>query len=57
LIRSQATLDLDTATPELISMAYYVWDNTGDAATLRGPAGTGQDTCSYTRADDQVKNC
>lgn len=38
-------------------LGYYVWNNTGDAATLRGPAGTVWDVCSYTAANDPVKTC
>jgi len=26
---------------------WYVWNNTGDTAILRGPAGNNRDTCSY----------
>jgi len=38
-------------------LGYYVWNNDGDTATLRGPGGTTWDTCSYTAANDPVKVC
>jgi hypothetical protein len=38
-------------------LGYYVWNNDGDTASLRGPGGTVQDVCSYTAAQDPVTYC
>lgn len=35
----------------------YIWNNTGDTATLRNGGGTLVDRCSYTSADDPKASC
>ena len=36
---------------------WYIWNNTGDTATLRNARGTLVDRCHYTSASDPVANC
>ena len=35
----------------------YIWNNTGDTATLKNSSGTTKDTCSWTSANDPSKTC
>lgn len=35
----------------------YIWNNSGDTATLRNAAGTVVDRCSYTSSDDPKASC
>jgi hypothetical protein len=35
----------------------YIWNNTGDRATLRNARGVIVSRCSYRKADDPVKTC
>jgi hypothetical protein len=37
--------------------AWYVWNNTGDKATLLNKAGTLKDTCAWTSAGAGYKSC
>jgi hypothetical protein len=36
---------------------WYVWNNTGDKATLRNKAGTVKDTCAWTSRGSGYKYC
>ncbi len=36
---------------------WYVWNNTGDKATLRNKAGTLKDTCAWTSTGLGYKSC
>ena len=38
-------------------LGYYIWNNTGDRATLRTGTGSFAASCSYTAANDPVKYC
>ena len=37
--------------------SWYVWNNTGDTAYLRGPSGTLHDSCSYGSSTASYKTC
>jgi hypothetical protein len=37
--------------------ANYIWNNTGDRATLRNARGTIVSRCAYTKANDPIKHC
>ena len=47
----------DTASDLYWRQGYYVWNNSGDAATLTNAAGAVVDRCSYTSADDPLATC
>ena len=47
----------DTASNLYWGLGTYVWNNTGDTATLRNGSGTRVDSCSYTSSDDPEKIC
>ncbi|MGW7519331.1 lamin tail domain-containing protein [Streptomyces sp. NPDC054796] len=37
--------------------SWYVWNNSGDKATLRSASGSSLDTCSWSRTGSGYKNC
>lgn len=47
----------DTAADVYWGAADYIWNNSGDTATLRNAAGDRVDRCRYTAADDPAVNC
>jgi hypothetical protein len=47
----------DSSTDLYWAAADYIWNNTGDSATLRNAAGGKVDQCSYTAADDPTAHC
>lgn len=47
----------DTTTARYWRSGNYIWNNTGDTATLRNRSGTGVSTCRYTPAKAGWTNC
>jgi hypothetical protein len=47
----------DTSTDLYWGAADYIWNNSGDTATLRNAARAKVDQCSYTAADDPTAHC
>jgi Lamin Tail Domain len=47
----------NTQTNRYWGRSWYVWNNTGDTATLRNRAGTVIDRCSYTGSSTGYKIC
>lgn len=47
----------DTSSDLYWSSGSYIWNNTGDSATLRNAAGSTVDTCSYTSSADPEAFC
>ena len=47
----------NTATNRYWGLGSYVWNNTGDKASLKNSAGTTLDTCTWSSAGAGYKNC
>jgi hypothetical protein len=47
----------DSSTNRYWNRSWYVWNNTGDGATLRTSSGTTSDTCSWSSVGHGYKNC
>jgi Lamin Tail Domain len=47
----------NTSTARYWKSGNYIWNNTGDTATLRNAAGAGVSTCKYTATKAGYKNC
>ncbi|MFI1963750.1 lamin tail domain-containing protein [Streptomyces pathocidini] len=47
----------NTSSTRYQGRTWYVWNNTSDKATLRKPAGTTVDTCSYNSSRYDYKTC
>ncbi|MFD2080635.1 lamin tail domain-containing protein [Actinopolymorpha cephalotaxi] len=47
----------NTASHRYWGSGAYIWNNTGDTATLRSGSGATQDTCRWTKAGSGATNC
>ncbi|MBB2948951.1 hypothetical protein FB565_008737 [Actinoplanes lutulentus] len=45
----------DTATDRYWNSGNYLWNNTGDTATLRDPTGSAVDTCTWTQKANRTQ--
>jgi hypothetical protein len=53
-VKIHTGLGTNTQTNRYWGRSWYVWNNTGDRATLKNRAGTVIDRCSYSGGDTSV---